>query len=112
MQLAITWFELLLFQEQWVVEEGECVEDVEVVLLGQDQCIVDKQLEAFLQSVLCVFGLQLLTGECGFGGIVVQIGGADGLFLGRSKDGGLGESVNDERKVEKNLDSPRGDSKK
>jgi hypothetical protein len=45
----------LLLQEQWVVEEAERVEDVEVVLLRQDEGVVDELLEASLQGVFVAF---------------------------------------------------------
>lgn len=81
-QLAVTWLELLFLQEQWVVEECQRVEDVEIVFLGQDQRIVDKQLEACLKSALGVFAFQLLAGEGSLCGVVVQIRSSDSFLLG------------------------------
>jgi hypothetical protein len=54
-QFPIARLELLLLQEQWVVEEAERVEDVEVVLLRQDEGVVDELLEASLQGVFVAF---------------------------------------------------------
>lgn len=43
-QFTITWFELLLLEEQWVVEEGKGIEDVEVILFCENESIVDEEL--------------------------------------------------------------------
>lgn len=43
-QLSITGLELVVFEEQGVVEEGQGVEDVEAVLFGEDEGVVDERV--------------------------------------------------------------------
>jgi hypothetical protein len=45
---------------------------------------VDELLQAGLQSLLAAF-----AGQGCLGGVVVEVGGTDGVVLGRAEDGGL-----------------------
>lgn len=88
MQLPIPGLELLLLEEERVVEQGEGVEDVEVVALGEDEGVVDESLEAGGQGGLAGGGLEGREGRRR--GIVVEVCGADGGAGGGFEDGGLG----------------------
>lgn len=43
-QLSVTGLELVVFEEQRVVEESEGVEDMEAVLFGEDEGVVDERV--------------------------------------------------------------------
>jgi hypothetical protein len=55
-ELAVTGLELLVLEEERVVEQRQGVEDVEAVVLGQDQDIVDEGVEAGFQAFLDFVG--------------------------------------------------------
>lgn len=75
-ELAVTGAELLLLQEEAVVEQGQAVEDIKLVLLAQDQGVADKGVQPCLQGSL-VKG----RGQANFGGVVPEVGGTDDLVL-------------------------------
>lgn len=77
MQLAVAGAKLLLLQEEAVVHEGQCVEDVELGELGEDEGVVDEVVEAGLEGGL-VKGL--LEGHVG--GVVEEVGDTDDVVLG------------------------------
>ena len=87
-QFSITGLELVVFEEQRVVEEGESVEDVKAILFGKDEGVVDERVQAGFE--VCLDFVGGARGEGGFRGVVVEVGGADGFGGGGFEDGGLG----------------------
>ena len=88
-QLSIARLELVVFEEQRVVEEGQRVEDVEAIFLGEDEGVVDERVQAGLE--VCLDFVGGAGGESGFRGVVIEVGGADSFGGGGFEDGGLGE---------------------
>ena len=86
-QLSVTGLELVVFEEERVVEERQGVEDVEAVLLGKDEGVVDERVQAGFE--VCLDFVGGARGEGGFRGVVVEVGGADGFGGGGFEDGGL-----------------------
>jgi len=87
-QLAITGLELVVFEEERVVEQGQGVEDVEAVLFGEDEGVVNEGVQAGFE--VCLDFVGGARGEGGFRGVVVEVGGADGFGGGGFEDGRLG----------------------
>lgn len=86
-QLAITGLKLVVFEEERVVEERQGVEDVEAILLGQDEGVVDERVQTGFE--VCLDFVGGARGEGSFRGVVVEVGGADGFGGGGFEDGGL-----------------------
>jgi hypothetical protein len=74
-QFSIAGLELLVLEEERVVQQRQGVEDVEAVVLGKDQDVVDEGVEAGFEAFLHLFGRAGREG--GFRGVVVEVGGAD-----------------------------------
>jgi hypothetical protein len=74
-EFSITGLEFLVLEEQRVVQQRQGVEDVEAVVLGQDQSVVDEGVEAGFEAFLDLVGGA--GGEGCFRGVVVEVGGAD-----------------------------------
>jgi hypothetical protein len=51
-QLSIARLELVVFKEEWVVEEGQRVEDVEAIFLGKNESVVDEAVKACFEVCL------------------------------------------------------------
>lgn len=64
---------------------------MEAVLFGEDEGVVDEGVEAGFEVGLDFVGGA--GGEGGFGGVVVEVGGADGFGGGGFEDGGLERGV-------------------
>ena len=64
---------------------------MEAVFFGEDQGVVDERVEAGFEVGMDFVGGA--GGEGGFGGVVVEVGGADGFGCGGFEDGGLGGDV-------------------
>lgn len=94
MQLAVTGSELLLVQEKGVVHEGQGVEHIKLGILGEDERIVHKFVEAGLEGGLVEGGL-----EGDLAGVVEEVGDTDDTVSGVVDDSGLevveGEEVCD-----------------
>ena len=77
MQLSITSAKLLLFQKQRIVHQCQCIEDIKLELLGENESVVYERVETFFQVGAGDFGR-----ESGLGGVVEEVGGADvGVFF-------------------------------
>jgi hypothetical protein len=74
-ELAVTGLEFLVLEEERVVQKRQGVEDVEAVVLGQDQNVVDEGVEAGFEAFLDFVGGA--GGEGCFRGVVVEVRGAD-----------------------------------
>ena len=81
MQLTISLSELLLIQEQRVVQQSQCIENIKLGLLRQDQRIVNQGVEADLEhrSIGAVKG--------GLRSVVEEVCGTDGLVFWVPDDG-------------------------
>lgn len=90
MQLAITGAELLVLEEKCVVQQRQCVENVELELLGEDQGVVHELVKARLQVGAFVLGRKTVLR-----GVVEEVGGAD-LFVRCGGDHGGREDVKGE----------------
>jgi hypothetical protein len=55
-ELAVTGLEFLVLEEERIVQQGQGVEDVEAVVLGQDQDVVHEGVEAGFEARLDLFG--------------------------------------------------------
>ena len=55
-EFSITGLEFLVLEEQRVVQQRQGVEDVEAVVLGQDQNVVDEGVEAGFEAFLDLVG--------------------------------------------------------
>jgi hypothetical protein len=55
-QFPVTGLEFLVLEEERVVEQGQGVEDVEAVVLGQDQNVVYERVEAGFEARLDLVG--------------------------------------------------------
>ena len=93
-QLAVAGAKLLLLQEERVVHQGERVEHVKILLLGQDEGVGHQGVQARLEG-----GAVVRRREGHVARVVEQVGGADRrVFLGLD-DRGLeaieGEKVGD-----------------
>ena len=76
-QLSVTGLELVVFEEERVVEQRERIKHVEAVFLGENQGVVDERVQTCLEVGLDFVGGA--GGEGAFRGVVVEVGGADGL---------------------------------
>ena len=86
-KLSVTRLELVVFEEERVVEERQGVENVEAVLFGKDEGVVDERVQAGFE--VCLDFVGGAGEESGFRGVVVEVGGADGFGGGGFEDGGL-----------------------
>jgi hypothetical protein len=43
-QFPITGLELVVFEEEWIVQQRESIEDVETILLGENERVVDERV--------------------------------------------------------------------
>lgn len=84
MQLSISGTEFLVLQEQGIVKQGEGIEDIELVLLGDDECVIDEFVEALFKISAGVGRVQGV-----FRGVVEEVGCADSFVLGVVDDGGF-----------------------
>jgi len=84
-QLAITRLEFLVLEEQRVVKQRQCVEDMEAVILGQNQHVVHQLVQAGFEA--CLDFVRGSGGEGRFRGVVVKVSGANCFSCAGLKDG-------------------------